>query len=265
MIVQVLPEDRQELETMTVSTEIPAPILLREVSTTQKQPQGQSRGLPLKAIAKGLSWGMGLLSFAGASLLLAHRFKLRQELKKSDLQSMVGLNLDKFMGSWYEIAKFPHRGNTRKVGVMVNYTRVDPLTLKENYIYQEGDFTSKIIEKTNTLHLVDPEHPARMQKERSGPLAMNYWVLEVGADYDYAVIGTPDRQHLWILSRTPQLLPDKYEALAHRLKQQGFAVQDLVRVPQQGITVGETPKPVIDVEVSSRPLPPASQSIPHTN
>jgi apolipoprotein D and lipocalin family protein len=282
MIIQVLPENSQGTQETNAPVEISAETIeiptasdtvitdlhltsRRQASALNRWSSFLPQSLPLKGVLKGLSWGLGVLSFAGAGLVLANRLKLRQELKKSDLQSMIGLNLEKFVGSWYEIAKFPHRGNTRKVGVMVNYEMIDPLTIKENYIYQEGDFDSKIIEQSNTLHLVDPANPARMQKERTGPLAMNYWVLEVGFDYDYAVIGTPDRQHLWILSRTHQLSPDKYDALMHRLKAQGFAVQDLIRVAHHGITVGETARPVINTEVSSRPLPPTTRKVPHKN
>lgn len=270
MIIQVLPENTQDAGSQIDNASVSAALRVeqaqeQQVSSFNRWSNILTRSLPLRGIVKAISLGVGLFSFAGASLLLANRLKLRQELKKSDLQSMVGLNLEKFVGSWYEIAKFPHRGNTRKVGVMVNYEIIDPLTLKENYIYQEGDFDSPIIEQSNALHLVDPANPSRMQKERTGPLAMNYWVLEVGVDYDYAVIGTPDRQHLWILSRTHQLSSDTYEALTQRLKQQGFAVQDLIRVPHHGITVGETVKPILDAEISSRSRPMTSRGIPHNN
>ena len=271
MIIQVSPENINSVDPQVDSIEVSAELRAIPDSTMPpKQASAFSRwsrvlpsSLPISGLIKGVSWGLGVLSFAGAGLLLANRLKLRQELKKSNLQSMVGLNLEKFAGPWYEVAKFPHPGSTRKVGVMVNYEIVDPLTLRERYLYQEGD--SETQEKTHLLHLVDPANPARMQKERRGPLAMNYWVLEVGDDYNYAVIGTPDRRHLWILSRTHQLPLDKYEALTYRLKKQGFAVEELVKVPHHGITVGETAKPVIDTEISSRTLPLDARHAPHKN
>lgn len=218
----------------------------------------RSSGIGL-SLVKGFSWLLGGLSLLTAAGLAAQRLKLRRELKTSDLEVVPRLNLESFMGSWYEIAKFPRSKGDRKVGAMVHYQMVDPLTLKENYIYQERDFDSKIIEASSTLHLVDPDNPARMQKQRAGlfsnPLMMNYWVIEVGAAYEYAVIGSPDRQHLWILSRSQHFSPEKYEAVVHRLKQRGFAVENLVRVPHEGITPGASAKPVIEADIREPGVP----------
>lgn len=250
MIVHVLPEDLQGLENIEVVQEVPVP-----------QPDTTSPStFSFKPFFKGLSVAAGLVSFAGGLFLAAHQLKLRRELKQSDLPTVPGFQPEHFVGSWYEIAKFPHAKNKdRKVGVMVHYQIVDPLTLKENCIFQEGDFESKIRETTNTLRLVDPENPARMQKQRAGslsnPLSMNYWVIEVGEDYNYAVVGTPDRKHLWILSRSQSFGPEKYEAVTHRMKQLGFAVENLIRVPHHGITPTSSARPVIQSEISERRSP----------
>lgn len=255
MIVQVLPEDLQGLENIEVVQEVPVQ------TVSSKEEVRPVRGLPWNAVFKGVSVATGLLSLTGAALLALHQLKLKREIKHSDLPTVPGFQLEHFVGSWYEIAKFPHgqKKKERKVGVMVHYQVMDPLTLKENCIYQEGDFESKIIESTSTLHLVDPQNTARMQKQRGGmtsnPLRMNYWVIEVGENYNYAVIGTPDRQHLWILSRSQNFGPEKYEAVTHRMKQLGFAVENLVRVPHHGITPSAPARPVIQSEIQERNTP----------
>jgi apolipoprotein D and lipocalin family protein len=54
-------------------------------------------------------------------------------------------------------------------------------------------------------------------------------VIALGKDYDYAVVGTPDRKYLWILSRTPQMEPNTYDAVVAEAKSQGFNVSALMK------------------------------------
>ncbi len=217
--------------------------------------QETTGGSGIGGFFKLISWTVGLVSLVGSGLVVANRLKLQNEVKKSDLNPMPGLNLEQFVGQWYEIAKFPGRGD-RKVGIMVHYHRKDENTLVENYIYQENDFSGEIIEKQTELTLVDPDKLSKMQKPIIGPTAMNYWVLEVGGNYEYAVIGTPDRKHLWILSRTPEMDLEKYEAVKYRLGKLGFDIEQLMKVPQQVVTSPvEDVKPTIIEPIAERGLP----------
>jgi apolipoprotein D and lipocalin family protein len=61
-----------------------------------------------------------------------------------------------------------------------------------------------------------------------------YQVIAVAEDYRYALVGTPDRQALWVLSRTPQLDEASYQHLLARAREQGFAVAHVQRTPQSG-------------------------------
>ena len=57
----------------------------------------------------------------------------------------------------------------------------------------------------------------------------NYWILDLDLEYRTAMVGTPDRRYLWILSRTPQLEDSTYQRLVERARQLGYPVSDLIQ------------------------------------
>jgi apolipoprotein D and lipocalin family protein len=57
----------------------------------------------------------------------------------------------------------------------------------------------------------------------------NYWIVDLDPDYTVAMVGTPDRRYLWILSRTPQLNVTTYQQLVAKAEQLGFLVSDLIK------------------------------------
>ena len=62
----------------------------------------------------------------------------------------------------------------------------------------------------------------------------DYQIIAVADDYRYALVGTPDRQYLWVLARTPQMDEASYQHLVAKAQEQGFAVTRLQRTPQSG-------------------------------
>jgi apolipoprotein D and lipocalin family protein len=62
----------------------------------------------------------------------------------------------------------------------------------------------------------------------------DYQVIALAPDYSHAMVGTPDRKYLWILSRSPRLDPSVYELLIARAAEQGFEVSRIARTSQSG-------------------------------
>jgi apolipoprotein D and lipocalin family protein len=65
------------------------------------------------------------------------------------------------------------------------------------------------------------------------PFWADYWIIDLGANYEYAVVGHPRRDYLWILSRTPTMDGAVYNGIVARLRAQGYEVERLNRTPQQ--------------------------------
>ena len=62
----------------------------------------------------------------------------------------------------------------------------------------------------------------------------DYWILYVDPAYRHAVVGTPDRKRLWLLSRTPDIAPVDYDRLLHQVRDSGFDAARVMRTPQRG-------------------------------
>ncbi|MBE0602867.1 MAG: lipocalin family protein, partial [Deltaproteobacteria bacterium] len=61
------------------------------------------------------------------------------------------------------------------------------------------------------------------------PFSGDYWILALGPEYEYAVVGTPDREYLWFLARTPTVSRDLYDLLVREAERQGFDPSRVVR------------------------------------
>jgi apolipoprotein D and lipocalin family protein len=73
---------------------------------------------------------------------------------------------------------------------------------------------------------------ARLEVSFFRPFWGAYWIVDLGAEYEYAVVGHPGRNYLWILSRTPAMDPAVYDAILGRLRAQGYETERLVRTVQ---------------------------------
>lgn len=80
--------------------------------------------------------------------------------------------------------------------------------------------------------VVDPETNARLKVTFFWPFSGDYWILGLGPQYEYAVVGTPSRKYLWILSRTPVLPEREYREAVGIAREQGFDPDRIVRSPR---------------------------------
>jgi apolipoprotein D and lipocalin family protein len=81
---------------------------------------------------------------------------------------------------------------------------------------------------------VDSTTNAKLQVSFFLPFGGDYWVIDLGAEYEFAVVGHPGRDFLWILSRTPTMEPAMYEDIVSRLRAHGYETDRLVKTLQPG-------------------------------
>jgi apolipoprotein D and lipocalin family protein len=80
--------------------------------------------------------------------------------------------------------------------------------------------------------VVDKITGAKLKVTFFWPFYGDYWIMKLGKDYDYSVVGTANRKHLWILSRTPQMNDELFSQLIEFAKSKGFDVGALIRTNQ---------------------------------
>jgi apolipoprotein D and lipocalin family protein len=140
-------------------------------------------------------------------------------------------DLLQFQGKWFEIAKLPRPTQTDCAGTVATYAvRADGLVDMTSTCHV-GALDGPLKTMTATAKVPDANVPAKLALDVGGFYG-DYWVLEVGATYDYAVVGVPSREYLWILSRTPTLVATTLHGIVDRARVQKFDV-DLLELTKQ--------------------------------
>lgn len=150
----------------------------------------------------------------------------------SELKTVDHVDIERYMGTWYEIAKFPQRFEDGLVGITATYSLLangKVRVLNSGYV---GDFNGKVKTAKGKAWVVDKKTNAKLKVSFFWPFAGDYWIIELGKDYEYAVIAEDSRKYLWILSRTPKLASDVYYGITDRLKKNGFNITKLEMNPQ---------------------------------
>jgi len=141
--------------------------------------------------------------------------------------------LDRYLGKWYEIARFPHSFEKGLVGCTANYTLLPNGRVKvENAGYK------------NTL---DGEYSVAIGKAKfagartDGHLKVafflffyaDYFIMDMDPDYQWALVGSKADKYLWILSRTPQMDDSTYNRILEKARSLGYDLELLYKVPQK--------------------------------
>ena len=154
---------------------------------------------------------------------------------RGDLPTVASVDLSRYAGTWYEVARLPMWFQRHCVDSKAIYSsRPDGLVgvhnecVTESGGIQQAEGVATVIDaKTNArLTVVFDNWFARLfGSSRDG----NYWILDLDPEYRTAMVGTPDHRYLWILSRTPQLEETTYRRLVERAQELGYSVSDLIR------------------------------------
>jgi apolipoprotein D and lipocalin family protein len=150
------------------------------------------------------------------------------------VRTVEAVDLSRYVGTWFEIARFPNRFQRRCVGdVRASYVRRSDGRIDVINRCRAADGT--VTEARGIARVVDERTSAKL-KVRFAPAVLSflpmvwgdYWILGLAADYSWAVVGSPDRTYLWILARTAQLPPEQFAAALATARANGFDVDRLV-------------------------------------
>lgn len=148
------------------------------------------------------------------------------------LETVAHVDLGRYLGTWYEIASFPQRFQRGCTGTTATYTLRDDGDLEVTNRCRLGSLDGKEKVAVGRARLVDRVTNAKLKVSFFRPFWGDYWIIDLGPDYGYAVVGHPSRDYLWILSRTPKMSEATYQAIVARLQAQGYETSRLVRTLQ---------------------------------
>jgi apolipoprotein D and lipocalin family protein len=172
-----------------------------------------------------------LLAFGSLMTVLS----MHAEPTEAPMQVVFSVDLARYAGNWYEIARMPNRFQRECAGdTMASYTlRPDGKITVVNQC-RKADGRMKSAKGTaRVAHANGPN--TKLKVTFFWPFSGNYWIIDLDPDYRWAVVGEPGRDYLWILSREPRMEQRLYDQIVERAKQQGYDVGRLVQTPHSSV------------------------------
>jgi len=148
--------------------------------------------------------------------------------ERADLEVVPRVDLDRYVGRWYEIARLPNRFEKKCAGsVTATYSlRADgKIEVVNRCRKSSGDYTTA----TGKAKIVDKTTNAKLKVTFFWPFYGDYWILDLGDNYEYAVVGAPNRKYLWILSRNRQMDESLYRRLLAKMAARGFKTEQMIK------------------------------------
>jgi len=178
------------------------------------------------------------------TIILATLSFFAQSSGETAVRTVSSVDLKKYSGTWFEIAKYPNKfqkqciGNTTATYTMKGEGKLEILNscLKKDGTTEASKGAGKIEDKPANAKLKVRFASAFTSFLSSG--WTDFWVIDLANDYSYAAVGTPKRDYFWILSRTPELKDDIYQGILRRAEQQGFVPGKVEKTPQ-GVETGK--------------------------
>ena len=158
----------------------------------------------------------------------------------AEVQTVGAVDLSRYVGDWYEVARLPNRFEAKcAADIMASYRRLEGGTIEVTNSCRKGDGT--ITTAKGLARIVDTSSNAKL-KVRFAPAFLSfiplvwgdYWILGLEPEYRWAVVGSPDRNYLWVLSRTPIMDEREYAQAVDRARANGFDVSRLEKTKQTG-------------------------------
>jgi len=173
---------------------------------------------------------MSIIAVIASVCVASLRAPAMESPKQVPLASVSTVDLKRYVGKWYEIARYPNRFQRQcasdttaeyelkpngKVGVVNTCRKSDGATKKAS----------------GTAKVVDPSN-ARLKVTFFWPFYGDYWIIGLDPEYRWAVVGEPHRKYLWILSRTPHMPETDYQRAIEQARAAGYDPQRLIKTPQ---------------------------------
>ena len=170
---------------------------------------------------------------------------LRPALAQTDLELVEALDLERYQGVWYEIARLPNEFQDQCVGdVTAEYTLLESgkVEVINRCRLEDGSIDQAI----GLARRPDPNRPAALEV-RFAPRWLSllpfvwgdYQVFALDDDYQWALVGDPSREYLWMLARTPRIDSALYQDLIEQAAAQGFDTQAIVQTEVRNNSTGE--------------------------
>lgn len=159
---------------------------------------------------------------------------------QKELKTVDEVDLDRYLGKWYEYARYPNAFQKNIVGVIAEYRLRKDGRLDVINSGKVGTLNGKNDRSKSLGWVVEDTKNTRWRVQFIWPFSVPYWIIDLDDDYQWAVVGQPSRKYLWVLSRTAHLDEEVYRGICKRLQEQGYDSARLKKTPQPNEHDGES-------------------------
>jgi len=153
-------------------------------------------------------------------------------VSESPLTVVDTVDVNRYLGKWYEIASYPAWFQKGCTGTTAEYSLLPDGKIQVINRCHKDSLEGPLKESKGKAEVVDTATNAKLKVWFFWPFKGNYWIIDLNPDYQWAVVGEPSRKYLWILSRTPTMDEAVYQGILKQLSQKGYDPDKLRRTDQ---------------------------------
>lgn len=166
---------------------------------------------------------VGLLALS----LITFNFLFPKPLHAADLPTVAYVDLDRYLGTWYEIARNPNSFQKNCVAVKAEYSKSSNDKIKVVNSCRKGTLDGKISIAKGKAKVVDKTSNSKLKVSFFWPFYGDYWIIRLDTQYKWVVVSEPEMENLWILSRETSLDPQIIADIKTDLAGLGFDISKL--------------------------------------
>lgn len=149
------------------------------------------------------------------------------------LKTVDKVDIKRFMGAWYVIACIPTFIETEAYNGVETYTLLPDGTIDTVFTFNKGGFDGPLKRYNPRGFIVDTVNNSTWGMQFIWPIKAEFLITHLSPDYSMTVIGRNKRDYVWVMARKPEIAESDYHTLVADLKEQGYDVSKIRRVPQQ--------------------------------
>jgi apolipoprotein D and lipocalin family protein len=148
--------------------------------------------------------------------------------EKRTLEPVDSLDINKFMGDWYVVGVIPNFIEKGAKNGLESYRLNDKGNVEITYTLQKNGKNKEMSAKG----FIQNEANTIWKVQFIWPIKFPYYVIDLEKNYEYTVIGLPNRKYVWIMSRDPQISDATYNQILARLDNKGYDISKIKRMEQ---------------------------------
>jgi apolipoprotein D and lipocalin family protein len=175
---------------------------------------------------------LAILVFGMFTILIGCALVTPGRAADKPLQTVDKVDLERYLGRWYEIASYPMYFQRGCTATTADYSLREDGKIQVINSCRKKTLDGKLKQAKGKAKVVDEATNAKLKVSFFGPFWGDYWIIDLDPEYRWAVVGGPKRKYLWILSRTPEMDQAVYEEIVARLPGMGYDPAKLERTLQ---------------------------------